>query len=103
MHRPTIGLITVVLLAVGFATRDQSDGALSSACLRVGLIMAILWFAQPQLKHLPRWLVAVSAVGAFVVMRWPRLVVVALPVVVILWLLRPRRPQARREVGGDRL
>ena len=96
MHRPTIGLIAVVLLAIGLATRGQSDETLSAACLRVAVVMGILWFAHPQLKNLPRWLVAASAVGLFVVMRWPRLVVIVLPLVVILWLLGPRAPRGRQ-------
>ena len=53
MHRPTIGLIAVVLLVAGFATRGATDEALSAALLRVGLVMVILWFAHPQIKNLP--------------------------------------------------
>ena len=52
--------------------------------------MAIVWFAHPQLVNLPRWLVVVGAVGLFIVARWPRLLVVALPLALVLWLLRPR-------------
>ena len=97
MHRPTIGLIAIVLLVVGLATYGQSDQTLSSACLRVGVVMAILWFAHPQLSNLPRWAVAAGGVGLFVVARWPRLLVIALPLAVILWLLRPR--PRRSDVG----
>jgi hypothetical protein len=96
MHRPTIGLIAVVLLVVGMATYNQQDQTLPSAALRVGLVMAILWFAYPQLASVPRWLAIVGVVGLVVVARWPRLLVFALPVAFVLWLLRPRPRQHER-------
>ena len=90
MHRPTIGLIAVVLLVAGFAIRGASDEALSSALLRVGLVMAILWFAHPQIKNLPKWWVAIGAATLFLVTRFPKLLVVIIPIAAILWFLGPR-------------
>ncbi len=91
MHRPTIGLIAVVLLAVGFFLHNQPDTAVSAACLRIGLIMSLLWYAHPQVKDVPGWLVALGVVGLFVVMRWPKLLVFAVPIAALLWLLRPKK------------
>ena len=99
MHRPTIGLIAVVLLVAGFATRGASDEALSSALMRVGLVMAILWFAHPQIKNLPKWWVAIGAVALFLVTRFPKLLVVIIPIAAVLWFLGPR---ARRGVAFRR-
>jgi hypothetical protein len=94
MHRPTIALITVVLLAVGLALRNQPDDTLGAACLRVGMVTAILWFAQPQLKNLPKWLVGVGAIVLFVAMRWPKVLLFAVPIMAVLWLIRPRGRRA---------
>jgi hypothetical protein len=91
MHRPTIGLIAVVLLAVGFFLREQPDATISAACLRIGLIMSLLWYAHPQVKDVPRWLVALGVAGLFVVMRWPKLLVFAVPIAALLWFLRPKK------------
>jgi hypothetical protein len=96
MHRPTIGLIAVVLLAVGLALRDRPDDTFGAASLRVGMVMAILWFAQPQLKNFPKWLVGAGAVGLFIAMRFPKLLLFAVPVAAVLWLLRPRGKRAAR-------
>jgi hypothetical protein len=96
MHRPTVGLIAIVLLAVGLATYHQAEDTLSAACLRVGVVMAILWFAEPQLKNVPRWLAVGGVVGLLVALRWPRLLVVALPLAVVLWILRPRERSGQR-------
>ncbi len=91
MHRPTIGLIALVLLAIGAATYAQTESTLSAASLRVGLVMGIWWFAFPQLMSLPRWLVF-TTVGALLVGAWrPRVLWIALPVIVALWFLSPRR------------
>ena len=95
MHRPTIGLISIVLFVAGLATRGASDDALSAALLRVGLVMAILWFAHPQIKNLSKWWVAMGAIALFFVTRFPKLLVVIIPIAAIWWFLGPR---ARR--GG---
>jgi hypothetical protein len=99
MHRPTIGLIAIVLFAVGLALRGRPDDTLGAASLRVGMVMAILWFAQPQLKNLPRWLIAAGAVVLFVAMSWPKVILFALPVAAVLWLIRPRGPRVARRAG----
>jgi len=93
MHRPTIGLIAIVLLVVGWYTHSQSDQALSAACLRIGAVMCILWFAQPQLPNLPRWMVAAGAIGLFIIVRWPKFIIYAIPLFAVLWVLRPRAPK----------
>ncbi len=94
MHRPTIGLIAVILLAVGVYTHS-SDEAVSAACLRIGAVMAILWFALPQLRGVPRWLVLAVGVALLIAMRWPKLLALALPVFAVLWILRPRASRGR--------
>ncbi len=90
MHRPTIGLIALVLLALGAATIHQSDPTWSAACLRIGLVMGIWWFAFPQLATLPRWALIGSLVALVIAARWPRLLVMLVPVAAVLWLLAPR-------------
>ncbi len=95
MHRPTIGLIAVILLAIPLLFRAQIEETVAGACLRVGIVMAILWFAQPQLRGFPRWLVFAGGGALLLVMRWPKLIVLALPVLLILWFLRPRAKRGK--------
>jgi hypothetical protein len=90
MHRPTIGLIAILLLAAGIALRWSSDETVSSACLRVGAVMTILWLAEPQMRDVPRWAAIAGVGGLFIAMRWPKFLVLALPIAVVLWILRPR-------------
>ena len=42
--------------------------------------MAILWFAHPQIKNLPKWWVAGGAATLFLVTRFPKLLVVIIPI-----------------------
>jgi len=96
MHRPSIGLIAIALLAVGVFTRQEPDSAVSGACLRMGAVMAIWWFAHPQMHNLPRWLILVILASFVIVLRWPKLLLFALPVFAALWLLRPRANRSRK-------
>lgn len=91
--RATIGLFAVVLLALGLFTRmsaDETFSAAGGASLRVGVVMAIWWLAYPQTKYIPAWLTAACVVTLLLVMRWPKLIVVAIPLLAVLWFLGPR-------------
>jgi hypothetical protein len=98
MHRPTIGIITIVLLATAavLAVFPPENEALMPACLRVGLVMAALWMAQPELVRLPPWLMAGAVVVILVTALRPRLFLVAVVVLVAVAILRPRRTAAKR-------
>ncbi len=72
MHRPTIGAITVALFAIGlvlWVVEPSRESTLALACVRVGILMAVLWLAQPQLVTLPRWMMLV-VVGTVAVVAW---------------------------------
>jgi hypothetical protein len=91
--RATIGLIALVLLGVGVFTRDSATDSLSGAggaSLRVGVVMALWWLAYPQTQRLPRWLAVACAVTLLLIMRWPKLLLVAIPLLAVLWFLGPR-------------
>ena len=96
MHRPTVGIIAVVLLASAAALWvwpldwDGYD-ALLGACVRIGAVMAAIWLAHPQLVKLPLWLPEAVVVVAIVVALRPKLIIVALPLILLLLWLRPRK------------
>jgi hypothetical protein len=91
--RATIGLIALILVGVGVFTRDSATDSLSGvggASLRVGVVMALWWLAYPQTQRLPRWLAVACAVTLVLIMRWPKLLLVAIPLLAVLWFLGPR-------------
>lgn len=102
MRRHLIGAIALVLLSVsGILLLWPSDWGSSyevalAACLRIGAVMAALWLAYPQLSQLPQWLlvvvlgvVLVAAVG-----RRPQILLLAVPAVILIVLLCPRKSRS---------
>jgi hypothetical protein len=94
MHRPTVGLIAIVLLGTALAlwiipSGLQSHQALLGACLKVGAVMGALWLAHPQLMRLPKWMAAAAGITAVVAAVKPRILFVAVPLLFIVWSLMP--------------
>jgi len=96
MHRPTLGAITLLLFAAALYCRvfhPEAGAAVIGPCLRVGAVLAALWFAHPQLQRMPRWIVITLLVSLLIVSWKPKALLVALPVLLVLLVLRPRRPR----------
>lgn len=101
-QRHVLGTLALLLLAAGglYAVVSDADPTQSpylAACWRMGVVFAALWLALPQLAGLRLfrnrlWFAGVLAL-VIVLWRWPRLLPAALLGLVVLALLRPRRPQ----------
>lgn len=100
MHRPTVGLIALALLAGAAACYlfNVGNDALESAFWRVGLVMSLLWLALPDLQRVRHkfWWFAFIAALLVAVMR-PKLLPLALLFCVVFAILRPRSAKS-----GDR-
>lgn len=102
MHRPTIGALAVLLL-LGTAglwwlepTYDERDAWLA-AMFRVGLLMAVLWLAQPDLARLPRWVVLTALLLGLFFLRQPRALVLLIVAAVVVAAVQARqRSRVRR-------
>ena len=97
LHRPTIGAVAVLLLlgSVALAVWYPSEASQlwMSACLRVGLVMGLLWLAYPQLSQLRPWLIAVIVAIVFaglLLARQPRVLLIAVAILVVIMRFRPR-------------
>ena len=98
MHRPTVGIIalSLLLLSLGLYWQGVQAGDYAvwmSAFLRVGLVMAALWLAHPQLSRLPRWILGACIGGVFIALlaaRNLRTLGLGLVVLIIAARLRPR-------------
>ena len=88
--RAVIAIFAILLLAFGIFGHNLSDesfAAAAGASLRVGIVMAIWWLAYPQAQRLPLWLVVASAATLFIVLRWPKALLIIIPLLAILWFL----------------
>jgi hypothetical protein len=61
MQRHILGIVAIVVLAVGAVTYGGDDAAVAGTCLRIGAVLALLWLAMPQLRDVPVWIL--GAVG----------------------------------------
>ena len=99
MHRPTVGLIALVLLAgavMCFFFKLGGD-AIESAFWRVGLVMAVLWLALPDLARVRSKFALALLGGAILVIAFrPKLTPLVLVFCVVYAVLRPRRRAATR-------
>ncbi len=108
MHRPTVGIIALVLLLLAvvlFLVGGSQTEAWQSGCQRVGLIMGAWWLAMPHLRGArPLWVMLALIVGlvaAMLAVRHHPLSIAMLTVIVlVLGYLsiapRPRRPGRSR-------
>jgi hypothetical protein len=97
MHRPTIGIIAILLFVLAavlfpFSSRDDTTVVmLFSACLRVGILMSVVWLAQPHLTGVPWWLLAIAGlilVGILAIKGQPRPMLLLLFAVVVAMRMR---------------
>jgi hypothetical protein len=99
VHRPTIGVVAVLLLAAGIALAlwsSSSDAQLwTSAFLRIGTIMGLLWLAWPQIGRIPWWIMLVGLGVLFLALvlarQPPRVIVMAILAAIVVMRLRPTR------------
>lgn len=97
--RTKIGLVAIVccLLGAGLFLVDAPTTSLEhfqGALIKVGGVFAVLWLAYPQISRLPVWLsltiVLVAITTAVASSVWKKAALVAIPVLIVLWMLRPR-------------
>jgi hypothetical protein len=103
LRRHLVGILAMLLLLGGIAfwiwPPSEQYEQFYAMCWRLGGILAVLWLAYPDLCRLPGWLLLALPVLAIVLVRWPRLFLWLIPLLIALailnWflsaLLRPRR------------
>jgi hypothetical protein len=97
--RAKLGIIAIVLLTAGayvhwFPPESlENPDALKAACLRVGFVVAALWLAYPELIKLPTWISAATMIATPIIAWKPRVALLVIPVLLLLWILYPKRKQ----------
>ncbi len=96
MRRHAVGLIALVLLLIGailWIGSPENEGAgqmAMLACVKIGVLMGVLWTAYRDVERLPAWLVATFPLLLAILAVRPRWFVFLLPLVISLAILRPR-------------
>jgi len=114
MHRPTVGIISLVLLLSCaalwiFSPPWDITEPLKGATLRLGLMMGALWLALPQLEGVPGWMLKMVSASAMIIAVRPRAALLLLPLLLVYLITRPRHKRsqgadsrARQEGSGSR-
>jgi len=102
VRRHAIGIIALILLLAAAAlwiwpVEADWHEPLKAACSRLGPCMAVLWIAYPDVKRLPVWLVPTIPLLLAILAWKPRLLLVALPIVIALAVLRPKASSGRQQ------
>lgn len=99
MMRAKIGILAAVLFALALVLALWPTESLQQnwigALIRVGLVLAAVWLALPQLRMLPPWLLGAAFVLLIILARWPRYFLLGVIVVVVLAIVQPRRAARR--------
>jgi hypothetical protein len=102
MHRPTLGVISLVLIiggAILMMRPIDGDSYLGAISVRAGLVLGAIWVSLPNIRRAPRWLLLAVSVLAIVLIIRPRLLLYALPVAALVALVgatsrsKERRPE----------
>jgi hypothetical protein len=96
MHRPTVGVIALLLLIAGAAglawpSSDAEPNQFASAFLRVGVVLAAFWLALPQTRLWQnKLLLGAIVLTAVVVAKWRQYFPILVACMLLIAILRPR-------------
>lgn len=94
MLRHVVGLTAILSLLVAAAiwlrATDPFYRTVEAGCWRLGALLAMVWLAYEDLVRLPMWLSSTLLVAVVIVARWPKAIVLLVPLLVLGAILRPR-------------
>jgi hypothetical protein len=98
MRRHIIAALAILtfLGAMGFWIWPPSPGCeqYKSACWHLWPVLVVLWLAYPDVQRIPTWGLVLVPVLLIVFIKWPKLLLLAIPALLLLAILRrPLRPQ----------
>jgi hypothetical protein len=94
-RKTIIGLLAIFFLLGGVSCYfwPPSSGIgleWKAACWRFAPVMAVLWIAYDELKRVPRWAWVVLPIVLIIIIRWPKLALLCIPLAILAALLKVR-------------
>ncbi|MEN6448986.1 MAG: hypothetical protein ABFC96_00715 [Thermoguttaceae bacterium] len=99
MQKKILGVAALVLLACSPAVWLWWPGAFGEAllafCWRGGALMGAAWLAYDDIQRLPGWLLIGLPLVLVALIRWPKLLLVVIPLLILCEIVRRvgRTPQ----------
>jgi len=102
LRRSVFGLLALMCLAVGIyfsgigsgGSPADTDMFVYGISMRIGMVLGAIWLAYPELSRIPRWMYVILLIAATAVMIQPKLILVIAPIVIAIWVFRPRAKPA---------
>ena len=96
MRRSILGILAILFLLAAAILHysgplDETWGMLRNSAFRIGLVLGAFWLAYPQLSRIPWWFLQVMLAAAVVVAYRPKVAFLVLPLLLVLWIVRPRK------------
>lgn len=95
MRRHIMGILAVCLLIAGgillfLEAKDSANDFAASMCLRIGLVLAAIWLAYPELRYIPPWMYTIVAAATVIVVIQPKTIFIVIPFLFFIWLIKPK-------------
>lgn len=95
LRRTLLGVLAILCMLGALASWiwPPSEGMgleWQAACWRFAPILAALWLAYYELKRVPWWLWLVLPVAIIIIVKWPRYLLLSIPILILLILLNLR-------------
>jgi hypothetical protein len=95
MRRIVLGILAIVFVVGGVSVYTfgliKESYAIGAGAIRIGLVLGAFWLAWPQLVRIPWWFVQIGLAGTLVVAVRPKAALLVLPILLALWMVRPRK------------
>jgi hypothetical protein len=93
MPRYYLAILAIACLvgAAGFMIwplPEEHEALVVSFLWRLGALTAVLWLAYPDLMRIPRWLALAVPVLVIVLVKWPKMIFVVVPALIVLVVLQ---------------
>jgi hypothetical protein len=94
-RRTTLGLLALTLL-IGWiqcwiwSPESNAGREWHTLCARFGPLLAILWLAYPEVQRIPRWFWLLIPIALFLIIKFPKMILLGIPVLFFLGFLKMR-------------
>ena len=94
MRRGVLGIIALAFIVTGvwflvFPPTESVASAAAGSSVRIGFVLGALFLAWPHLERIPKSIYVSLFFFAMVVAVRPKLVILALPALLVYWLVKP--------------
>ncbi|MEW4451455.1 hypothetical protein AB1L30_02105 [Bremerella sp. JC817] len=93
--RSQIGIVALLTLGLAggmwlLGGETSNLGPFQAALLRIGVVMAVVWLAFPQISKLPIWLATIGIGSVLAILVLKKAAIIVIPLLILIWFLRPR-------------